>query len=218
MMMYCPMCGCPLRPNAQHCLECGESIEVLQAAVAPPPVAPVWPVSQPASIANPAALSAAGLAYPGYDPPLLQQWLDSLRSQHRQSRQQHPLRLSDILVRGLYFCVAGIWLSQLWLVLAWLLSLTVVGMPIAWSMIRVLPQVALMLPYRIPVGSLGSPQSSTASGVALPVRAVYFVLIGWWLSLIWIELAWALGLTIVGLPLTVLMLAAVPAIAAPGGR
>lgn len=31
-------------------------------------------------------------------------------------------------------------------------------------------------------------------------RAIYFLLIGWWFSLIWILLAWLLAVTVVGLP------------------
>ena len=31
-------------------------------------------------------------------------------------------------------------------------------------------------------------------------RAIYFVLIGWWFSLVWILLAWLLAVTVVGLP------------------
>ena len=38
------------------------------------------------------------------------------------------------------------------------------------------------------------------------LRAIYFVLIGWWFSLIWSLLGWLLCVTIIGLPLGVLML------------
>ncbi len=37
-------------------------------------------------------------------------------------------------------------------------------------------------------------------GANLLVRALYFVLIGWWLSAIWAVAAWILCLTIIGLP------------------
>jgi len=32
------------------------------------------------------------------------------------------------------------------------------------------------------------------------LRAVYFLLIGWWFSAIWLSLAWLLAITIIGLP------------------
>ncbi len=42
------------------------------------------------------------------------------------------------------------------------------------------------------------------------LRAIYFLLIGWWLSLIWSLLGWLLCVTIIGLPLGVLMLNRLP--------
>jgi uncharacterized membrane protein YccF (DUF307 family) len=42
------------------------------------------------------------------------------------------------------------------------------------------------------------------------LRAVYFVVIGWWFSLLWAAVAWLLCATILGLPLGVLMLNALP--------
>jgi len=32
------------------------------------------------------------------------------------------------------------------------------------------------------------------------VRALYFLLIGWWFSAIWISVAWLIAITILGLP------------------
>ena len=44
------------------------------------------------------------------------------------------------------------------------------------------------------------------------LRAIYFVLIGWWLSLLWSNLAWFLCLTIVGLPVGIPMFNYLPAV------
>ena len=44
------------------------------------------------------------------------------------------------------------------------------------------------------------------------LRVFYFLLIGWWLSGVWMLLAWFLGLTIIGLPLTIMMYDRVPAV------
>jgi uncharacterized membrane protein YccF (DUF307 family) len=32
------------------------------------------------------------------------------------------------------------------------------------------------------------------------VRAIYFLLVGWWFSAIWIVLAWLIAITVLGLP------------------
>jgi uncharacterized membrane protein YccF (DUF307 family) len=44
------------------------------------------------------------------------------------------------------------------------------------------------------------------------VRGAYFVIFGWWLSLLWEIGAYALCASIIGLPLGVLMLHSLPAI------
>ncbi len=46
----------------------------------------------------------------------------------------------------------------------------------------------------------------------LLLRLVYFLLIGWWLSLIWSLVAWVLCITIVGLPFGVWMFNRLPAV------
>ena len=47
-------------------------------------------------------------------------------------------------------------------------------------------------------------------GVPLLLRILYFVLFGWWATGIWINVAWFLNATIIGLPLGVWMLNRVP--------
>jgi uncharacterized membrane protein YccF (DUF307 family) len=42
------------------------------------------------------------------------------------------------------------------------------------------------------------------------LRALYFALIGWWFSLVWSVLAWALCVSIIGLPLGVWMFNRLP--------
>ena len=49
-------------------------------------------------------------------------------------------------------------------------------------------------------------------GASLLVRAIYFVLVGWWLSAIWIAVAWALHASIVGMLVGFWMFDRVPAI------
>jgi hypothetical protein len=46
----------------------------------------------------------------------------------------------------------------------------------------------------------------------LPVHGLYFVVIGWWFSLLWAGLGWLLCTSIIGLPLGVVMSNSLPVV------
>ena len=52
----------------------------------------------------------------------------------------------------------------------------------------------------------------SVSEVPFLIRVIWFFVLGWELAGIWILVAWALNLTIIGLPLGVLMLHALPTV------
>jgi uncharacterized membrane protein YccF (DUF307 family) len=102
-----------------------------------------------------------------------------------------------LIARALWFVFVGLWVGQLWLILAWLMNLTVIGLPLGIWMLNRMPQIMTLRaapPRPAPVAS--------ASSAGLIVRIVYFVLIGWWVSLLWMELAWLAALMVIGLPLS----------------
>ena len=103
-------------------------------------------------------------------------------------------------IRALWFLFVGLWAGQIWLIGAWLLNLTLIGLPLGLWMLNMLPQVMTLRQQR-----RGLRMPADRSGAPFAVRAIYFVLIGWWLSLIWMELAWLASATIIGLPLGFLM-------------
>ena len=102
-----------------------------------------------------------------------------------------------LIARALWFVFVGLWAGQLWLILAWLLNLTVIGLPLGLWMLNRMPQVMTL--RAAPARPLPVPVGSSAS---LAVRAVYFVLIGWWVSFLWMQLAWLAAVLVIGLPLS----------------
>lgn len=113
------------------------------------------------------------------------------------------------LIRALYFIFIGWWLSGIWILLAWLLNITIVGLPLGLTMLNRIPQVMTLSPgsQKFQVNTVDGVTTVTTGAVQQPMwmRAIYFVLIGWWASLIWIVIAYLLSLSVIGLPFAFLM-------------
>ncbi len=56
-----------------------------------------------------------------------------------------------------------------------------------------------------------------SGGVHLLLRAVWFIVIGWWLGLVWTIFAWLFNLSLVFLPVGLWMLNRVPHSIPPAG-
>lgn len=120
----------------------------------------------------------------------------------------------NLLLRALYFIFFGLWFSGIWAVIAWFLCVTIIGLPFGLWMLNRLPQVTTLQAQRddLTVTSDGRVFSSRVEQRPFLLRALYFLLIGWWFSAIWMAAAWALSSSIIGLPLGFLMFNAVPAV------
>lgn len=120
------------------------------------------------------------------------------------------------LVQLLWFLFVGWWLGQIWLLIAWLLNATIIGLPFGVWMLNRVPQVMLLRePARLSTVVQTADGRIILTGSELPqhsflLRALYFLLIGWWFSLIWLEVAWFLCGTIILLPIGLWMFARVP--------
>lgn len=122
------------------------------------------------------------------------------------------------LIRVLYFLFFGVAIGPVWIAVSWFLIITIVGMPLGLWMINRLPQVMTLKPPR-PSARLKNVNGQWVVVQAdrqapFILRALYFLLIGWWFSLVWMLLAWLFGtLTLgLGLPLTFWMIDQVPAV------
>ena len=103
----------------------------------------------------------------------------------------------SFVVRALWFVFVGWWLTPILVNVAWLLNVTVILLPVGIKLINLVPTaLTLAEPRSLEDGSGGSQHS-------LVVRAIYFVLVGWWLSWLWANVAAALSLTIVGIPIAI---------------
>jgi uncharacterized membrane protein YccF (DUF307 family) len=117
------------------------------------------------------------------------------------------------VVTGAWFIFIGWWLSGIWIFLAWLMIVLIVTMPIGLIMINKLPKIVSLreesTEFTIVAGRITEIKLAQPNMI---LRACYFVLIGWWFSLIWMSLAWLVSITLIGLPLAIWMYNRVPAV------
>ncbi len=118
------------------------------------------------------------------------------------------------LVQLLWTLFVGLWLGQIWAAVAWVLVVSIIGMPIGIKMLNTLPQVVSLRKREAYIVTRDRNQVSSrrAPQVNIIFRALYFLLIGWWLSALWIEATFALIASFIGLPLGIWMLDRVPLI------
>ena len=121
---------------------------------------------------------------------------------------------AGLLIRALYFVLVGWWFSAIWAVIAWVLCITIIGLPLGLFMLNRMPQVATLKPARtnLLVTATGEVVHLNVPQVPFLLRAIYFVLIGWWFSAIWLAVAWALHVSIIGMLVGFWMFNRVPAV------
>lgn len=122
------------------------------------------------------------------------------------------------LIQILWFAFVGWWLGQLWIAIAYILLLTIVGIPIAIPMFNKLPQIIALRSPKKKVVTLWNGEESFISfeqkkgQLNFFVRAIYFLLIGWWLTGLWVEVAYILCATFIGMPIGFVMFDKIPAV------
>jgi len=113
----------------------------------------------------------------------------------------------SIVVRAVYFVLVGWWATGLWIGVAWALNTSIIGLPFGIKMVNMVPKVLTLKERNEEVDPF-----SSGNQPSLVVRAVYFLLIGWWLSFVWMTLAYVVSLTVVGLPIGIKMFNYLPKI------
>lgn len=118
------------------------------------------------------------------------------------------------ILRAVWFFVLGWELTGVWILIAWALNLTVLGLPLGLWMIDRVPQILTLKarPGMYVDDKSGHRYFVSANQPPFLLRALYFLVIGWWFSLVWAALGWLLCLTIIGLPIGVLMLNGLPTV------
>ncbi len=119
------------------------------------------------------------------------------------------------LIQALWFIFIGWWLGVIAIAIAWFLNITIIGLPIGLAILNNIPRILSLQPPRreIQVMHVGGETRITES--SLPqrnffLRALYFVLIGWWWSAIWLFVSYFLCVTVILIPLSLEMFRLTP--------
>ena len=125
----------------------------------------------------------------------------------------------NLLVRFIWWLLVGSWASGIAIGIAWLALVSIVGIPIGIWLINRLPSILTLRPRtrRWSVDQNAKGRTIIAEGgraqTAWPIRGLWFVLIGWWASGLWMVIAWLISITLIGLPLALLMFNRTPFVA-----
>ncbi len=122
-----------------------------------------------------------------------------------------------MLSRAVWYVLFGWWLGAIWTLVAFLLCLSIIGLPIGVMMFNTLPKVLTLKPTETEqVQTIVDGKPVTVSGFPeefpFLLRAIYFILLGWHLALYALAIGYLLCLTIIGLPAGLWILNRIPLI------
>lgn len=114
------------------------------------------------------------------------------------------------LLRAVWFVFFGWWLSWIVVGFAYLLCLTLIGLPVGFALFNQLPAVLTLRPRTRMYAAEVRDGVTFVTGRNVPqmsflVRALWFLLVGWWLGAIYLGLAWFLCVIIITLPIGLVM-------------
>lgn len=107
------------------------------------------------------------------------------------------------LVRFLWFLFIGIPIGLPWTIIAWVFMVTIAGLPVGLWMINRIPQIVTLRFKRTETVVTNQGGQTVVTTKDIPQhpflgRALYFILIGIWFSLVWLILAWVFALVTLG--------------------
>ena len=120
--------------------------------------------------------------------------------------------------RALWFIFVGWWLTGFAIGFAWLCSVTVILLPIAYMIVNKIPTILTLrsrsVASDVTVQADGTVHITTGGARQLPFwqRALWFVFIGWWACGIAMAVAYLLSLTVLLLPVGLMIFNRVPAV------
>ena len=120
------------------------------------------------------------------------------------------------LVQAIWFLLIGWWLGAILIPIAWLLNVSIIGLPLGIAILNNIPRVAALQEPKVLLQTVERNGRTMIVESDLPqfnfwVRAIFFVLVGWWWSGVWLLLAYVFCATIILMPIGLSMFRLTPA-------
>jgi uncharacterized membrane protein YccF (DUF307 family) len=122
------------------------------------------------------------------------------------------------LLQIIWFVLVGWWLGEIAVAAAYACFVTVIGIPIGVIIVNNLPTIIALRPAAERVQITATADGRTyvsgrgADQLPLLLRAIWFIFVGWWLTAAWLQAAYLLCVTVIGLPLGFWMFDLAPAL------
>lgn len=119
------------------------------------------------------------------------------------------------LIQGLWFVFFGWWLGVFSIAAAWFLNITIIGLPLGMAILNNIPRIISLQPPKTEYQVIHSNGQTFISASKLQqrnflLRALFFLLVGWWWSAIWLITAYLLCVTVILIPLSLQMFRLTP--------
>ena len=119
------------------------------------------------------------------------------------------------LIQALWFVFVGWWLGALSITAAWFLNITIIGLPLGMAILNNIPRILSLQPPKKEFQVIQTNGTTIIYETKLPqrnffIRALYFLIIGWWWSAIWLLIAYFLCITVILIPISLEMFRLTP--------
>lgn len=121
-----------------------------------------------------------------------------------------------ILVRLVWYLLVGWWLTGIAMAIAWLAGITIVGLPLSFYIVNRIPTTLTLRPRRERYALVTSADGVThhvriaTQQSSFLIRLLYFIVVGWWASALWMAASYLLMLTVIGIPFGMMMVNRLP--------
>lgn len=177
-------------------------------------------VAQSSQQAYPGGLPPQQQAYQGQQPPIVVQ---NFYQAPPPMPMQPPIMVNvvsspNFLLRALWFIFIGWWAGLIWLHIGFALCVSVIFLPVGLMMLNRLPSVLTLQPssqqttVTMYQNGMVSVQVGEPQQIDFLLRALYFLVIGWWLGYVWALVGYIFCFTIILMPIGVMMLNRLPTV------